>query len=167
MDAMKSTWQYTTPEYEKDLDYAISNLAAREIKDYCRRTGTALEPKTDAYRKVGIEFIKAKIAAGHPGAELPLPDGQRISGMFYNQPKIEAPVAIEAPAVLAPPKKTAETFSEACERYIATVTGRHERRLHRRLSAQGEAVHRQGRRPTAEQDHRPRGRQFPRSLSPR
>ena len=114
----------STVAYEEELDDAIRNLARHEIEDYCRRTGTVLEPKTDAYRKVGIEFIKAKIAAGHSGAYLPLPDGRHISGMLNTLPKIEPPVLGETTAAPllapAPLKKTAETFSEAFERYLAT-----------------------------------------------
>jgi len=73
-------WGYkppTTPEdYTRRLDNEIALYAYKEIADYCKRAGVLLEPGTEPYRKVGIEFIKAKIAAHAWGVQLPLPDGR-------------------------------------------------------------------------------------------
>src|SRR5262245_60784879 len=38
--------------YSRALDHAIEEQAAQEIADYCRRTGFALEPETEPYRRV-------------------------------------------------------------------------------------------------------------------
>jgi len=107
------------------LDEAIEEQVAGEIADFCQKTGQTLEPKTEPYRKVGIEFIKAKIAAGMRGAWLPLPDGREICGEEQRLPplpKVEPPVPSEPKPIAEPPlpKKLTETFSEAFERYLAT-----------------------------------------------
>jgi hypothetical protein len=105
-------------EYKRELDEALSHLAAREIKE----SGALLEPKTDAYRNLGIEIVRAKIAAGLPNAYLPLPDGRELRGLDQDLPRIEPPIPSEPKPITdpPPPKKTAETFSEAFERYLAT-----------------------------------------------
>jgi integrase len=112
-------------DYLAQLDDAIRSQVVREIDDYCKRTGVVLEPGTEPYRKVGIKFIEAKIAAGDPVAWLPLPDGRQIFGGeqdLPSLPKIEPPLAPpEAPVVAPPPaKKTAETFGDAFEAYLET-----------------------------------------------
>jgi integrase len=110
-------------EYLDKLDDAIEKQVATEIADYCRRTGMILKPKTEPYRKVGIEFIKAKVAGGGGffGNYLPLPDGREDWG-DPPLPVIEPPIPVEPKQITdpPPPKKTAETFSEAFERYLAT-----------------------------------------------
>jgi integrase len=108
-------------EYLNKLDDAIEKQAAAEIADYCRRTGIILKPKTEPYRKVGIEFIKAKVAGGGFGNYLPLPDGREDWG-DPPLPVIEPPIPAEPRPITDPPqlKKLAETFSEAFERYLTT-----------------------------------------------
>jgi integrase len=114
-------------DYPLRLDLAIRVQAAAEIADYCKRTGATLEPQTEPYRKVGIEFIKAKVAAGR--GWLPLPDGRDIQGSEQHlppKPKIEPPIAPEPTVEPAkappppPPKKGAETFAEAAVAYLKT-----------------------------------------------
>jgi integrase len=111
--------------YPALLDHAIGLQVTAEITDYCKRSGQTLQPRTEQYRKLGIEFIKAKIAARVRGSYLPLPDGREIRGSEQHLPplpKIEPPIPVEPKPItdLAPPKKLAETFSEAFEKYIAT-----------------------------------------------
>jgi Domain of unknown function (DUF6538) len=110
--------------YPQLLDEAIEEQAAGEIADFCRKTGQTLQPGTEPYRKVGVEFIKAKIAAGGREAWLPLPDGREICGKDqYLLPKVEPPIPAEPKPITDPPlpKKLTETFSEAFERYLATA----------------------------------------------
>jgi integrase len=113
---------YPVEDYTQQLDRAIRLQAATEIADYCKRNGQALQPETESYRKIGVEFIKAKIAAKLRGAWLPLPDGREIRGEQQDLPRVEPPVASDAKPITPPPPpmKTAETFSEAFERYLAT-----------------------------------------------
>jgi integrase len=107
-------------EYPDLIDGAIKTQVAAEIAAFSARTGNVLEPRTEPYRKVGIEFIKAKIAAREHDAWLPLPDGREVRA-GPPLPKIEPPIPSEPkPITDPPPKRTAETFSEACERYLAT-----------------------------------------------
>jgi integrase len=114
--------------YSRAVDWAIEQQAEDEIADYCRRTGAVLVPNTEPYRKVGIAFIKAQIAAGHWDAWLPLPDGRELRGVDHGPhlpplPKIEPPIPVVEPKPIAAPplpQKAAETFSEAFERYLAT-----------------------------------------------
>jgi integrase len=110
-------------DYNERLDLAIQMQVAAELADYCRRSDTLLEPGTESYRKVGIEFIKAKIAAGQ--GFLPMPEGRDILGSEQSLPplpKIEPPIpAVPRPITdPPPPKRLTETFSEAFERYLAT-----------------------------------------------
>ncbi len=111
--------------YLAHLDDAIRLNARDEIADYCQRTEAVMEPETEPYRKVGIKFIEAKVAAGDPRAWLPLPDGRTIFGGEQDLPplpKIEPPIAPEAPLVAPPPpaKTTAGTFGDAFETYLET-----------------------------------------------
>jgi integrase len=115
-------------DYTERLDLAIKVQAATEIADYCERTGQALRPETEPYRKIGIEFIKAKVAARISGTWLPLPDGREVRGSEQGLPplpKIEPPIPSEPKPITAPPPpmRTAETFSDAFERYLATELG--------------------------------------------
>jgi integrase len=112
-------------DYAQELDLAIRVQAATEIADYCKRTGATMEPETEPYREFGITLIKAKIAAGRRGAWLPLPDGREMRGSEQHLPplpKIEPPTPVEPKPITAPPppKKGAETFAEAFEKYLAT-----------------------------------------------
>jgi integrase len=113
--------------YTQRLDVAIGIQVAKEIADYCQRVGVLLEPNTEPYRKIGIEFIKAKIAAGGFGgrAWLPTPDGRHIRSCEQDLPplpKIEPPIPSEPKPIaeLLPSKRPPETFSEAFEKYLAT-----------------------------------------------
>jgi len=106
-------------DYPKDLDFAIGHFASREIADYCQRAGITLDWGTEDYRKLGIAFIEAKIAAGVKGVWLPLPDGRRRYGDEQHLPplpKIEAPTS--APVAPPPPKGAAETFADAAAIYL-------------------------------------------------
>jgi integrase len=110
-------------DYTGRLDLAIQMQVADELADYCRRSDTLMEPGTEPYRRVGIEFIKAKIAAGQ--GFLPTPDGRDILGSEQNLPplpKVEPPIPAEPKPITDPPlpKRLTETFSEAFERYLAT-----------------------------------------------
>jgi integrase len=101
--------------YLAHLDDAIKVNVRHEIADYCQRTGAVLEPGTEPYRKVGIAFIKAKIAAGDQTTWLPLPDGRQIWGAEQHLPPLPK---IEPPA--PPAKRTADTFGDAFETYLET-----------------------------------------------
>jgi integrase len=113
------------PQYPDRLDRAIEAGATAEIADYCQRTGISLKPETEPYRKMGIEFLEAKIAAGVRGIWLPLPDGRDVTAidqLFSQLPKIEPPIPVEPKPITdpSPTKKLTETFSEAFEKYVAT-----------------------------------------------
>jgi integrase len=115
----------TAESYPHELDRAIEYQAQAEIARWCRNADIVLEPGTEPYRKLGIAFIEAKIAAGRRAAWLPLPDGREIRGEEQRLPplpKIEPPVPAEPKPITDPPpaKKLTETFSEAFERYLAT-----------------------------------------------
>jgi integrase len=116
--------KYFQGQYLYDLDRAIAKGAAAEIADYCRRTGISLKPETEPYRKIGVEFIKAKVAAGDQRAWLPWPDGRHSLGREQDLPplpKIDPPLAPDPPVVAPPPaKKGAETFGDAFETYLQT-----------------------------------------------
>jgi hypothetical protein len=113
---------------EVDTDTAVSEAlhetgAAAEIADYCRRIGISLKPGTESYRKIGIEFFKAKIAAGADRIWLPLPDGQYVTvtdQLLPPLPKIEPPIPVEPKPITdpPPPKKGAETFADAAAIYL-------------------------------------------------
>lgn len=113
-------------DYIPRLDAEIEDQVAKEIADYCDRTGVLLAPGTEPYRKIGIEFIKAKIAAGDPEARLPLPNGREILSIGSEQhlpplPKIEPPIPSEPKPILDPPPgRHTETFSDSFEKYLAT-----------------------------------------------
>jgi len=122
--------QSNARRYTERLDTEIAVHAYKEIRDYCKRAGVSLEPGTEPYRKIGLEFLKAKVAAGDPNAMLPLPDGRTILGREQHVPKIDAPIPPEPKPVPLPPalpiagphpSKSPETFSEAFERYLATA----------------------------------------------
>jgi hypothetical protein len=104
--------------YTVALDRTIERQVAAEIDGFCKRTGALLEPGTERYRKIGIEFIKARVAAGV--GWLPLPDGRSIVGWKPPLPTIEPPIPVEPRPITAPPapKKGAETFAEAAAIYL-------------------------------------------------
>jgi integrase len=108
--------------YPRLLAEAIEEQVAGEIADFCRKTGQTLQPGTEPYLKVGVEFIKAKIAAGRRGAWLPLRDGREIRGEEQRLPQVEPPVPAEPKPIapLPPPKKGAETFADAAATYLKT-----------------------------------------------
>ena len=115
-------------KYLEALDEAIEWSACGEVDDYCKRIGISLEPHTEPYRKIGIEFLKAQIAAGLP-AYLPLPDGGSVGDKYLGSlpsepplPKIEPPIPVEPKPITAPPppKKGAETFADAAAIYLKT-----------------------------------------------
>lgn len=120
--------EFLMRSYLDRLDKEIAISVSAEIADYSKRAGVPLEPKTDPYRKIGIEFIKAKISAGDHSVTLPLrgtrwgePLSVTAQSYEYPLPKIEPPIPPEPKPITDPsPKRTAETFSEACERYLAT-----------------------------------------------
>jgi integrase len=111
--------------YLDALDEAIEWTIGSEIDDYCKRIGISSQRQTEFYRKIGIEFLKAQIVAGHPDAYLPLPDGRCLRAEDRSLPplpKIEPPIPVEPKPITDPPqpKRLTETFSEALERYLAT-----------------------------------------------
>jgi integrase len=112
--------------YLERIDHAIKWQVAAEIADYGRRAGIELEPGTKPYRKIGIEFIKARLAARRRDSWLPVPDGRIIREQdqrLQPLPVIEPPVASEralAPAPPPPTKKGAETFADAAAIYFKT-----------------------------------------------
>jgi integrase len=116
----------TAENYPHELDRAIEYQAQAEIIRWCRNADIVLEPGTEPYRKLGIAFIEAKIAARRRGAWLPLPDGREIRSDEQHlppPPKIEPPGPAEPKPLIADPplpKRLTETFSEAFERYLAT-----------------------------------------------
>src|SRR5262245_8043611 len=54
-------------DYLYYLDEAIDWTACGEVNKYCEQIGITLESGTEPYRKIGIEFLKAQIAADFPG----------------------------------------------------------------------------------------------------
>ena len=127
LETLRNPFEEQVENYAKDLEFAIEVFARLEIDDYCKRAGIDLDYRTEPYRKLGIAFIEAKIAAGMRGVWLPLPDGRKIYGDEQHlppQPKVEPPVgASERPPLLpAPPltRRETETFSEAFQKYLAT-----------------------------------------------
>ena len=112
--------------YLDDLDRAIERDAAAEIADYCQQFAISLKPETEPYRKWGIEFLEAKIAAGDWTVKLPLPDGRFVTAADQHDlplPKIEPPIPVEPKPITQPPlppKKGAETFAEAAAIYLKT-----------------------------------------------
>jgi integrase len=125
--ARPAWWGYRPPEdYTEKLDREISLHVSKEIANYCKRNGESLEPGTEPWRKVGSELLKAKIKAGGWGAMMPLPDGRWLRWDEQHLPPlpvIDPPTPVEpkpVPIMEPPPKKGAETFSEAFERYLAT-----------------------------------------------
>jgi integrase len=116
--------------YHERLDKEIARSASTEIADYCKRAGRELAPQTEPYRKIGIEFLKAKIAAGDNRVILPLRGdplrGQLLSvtaqSLKHPLPNIAPPESVERKPIADPPqpKKLTETFAEAFERYLAT-----------------------------------------------
>jgi integrase len=111
--------------YFDALDEAIDWTIGSEIDDYCKRIGISSERGTELYRKIGIEFLKAQIVAGHPNAYLPLPDGRCLRAenpSLPPLPKLEPPIPVEPKPITAPPppKKGAETFADAAAIYLKT-----------------------------------------------
>jgi integrase len=104
------------------LDGAIRRGAATEIADYCNRIGVSLQSGTEPYRKIGIEFLKAKMAGGNSSIELPLPNGRYLTVPDPHLPKIGPPAPVEPEPIvpLPPPKKGAETFADAAAIYLKT-----------------------------------------------
>jgi integrase len=114
--------------YLERLDEEIARSVSGEIADYCKRAGVELAPETEPYRKIGVEFIKAKIAAGDHSVILPLRGdpvrGEPISVTAWElpPPKVEPPAAMESKPITAPSpiKKGAETFADAAAIYLKT-----------------------------------------------
>ena len=94
--ARPAGWGYRPPrDYSEKLDNEIAVHVHKEIAAYCERSGVFLEPGTQPWRKVGVEFLKAKIAAGGWGAMMPLPDGRWLRSDEQHLPplpKIESPI---------------------------------------------------------------------------
>jgi integrase len=111
-------------DYLEKLDRCIEISASDHIAEFCGRVGIQLQPKTEPYRKIGLEFLRVLTAAGALSGMLPLPDGQLLLGWSQQPtPQIEPPVAPPPQPVLPPPpraKDAPETFSEAFERYVDT-----------------------------------------------
>jgi integrase len=110
-------------DYLGRLDRAIEIGAADHIKDFCQRIGITLEPQTEPYRKVGLEFLRALTAGGHWGAMLPMPEGELFLGWTQPSPlvaKIEPPTSDPKPIPAPPPKGAAETFAAAAAIYLKT-----------------------------------------------
>ena len=123
--ARPAGWGYRPPrDYSEKLDNEIAVHVRKEIAAYCERSGVFLEPGTQPWRKVGVEFLKAKIAAGGWGAMMPLPDGRWLRSDEQHLPplpKIESPDSSEPKPVPPPSRRTTEeTFSEALEKYLST-----------------------------------------------
>src|SRR6266568_1657704 len=79
IEAEKRAGEYPSDEelhaqYLDALDEAIDWTIGSDIDDYCKRIGISSQRGTELYRKIGIEFLKAQIVAGHEAAYLPLPD---------------------------------------------------------------------------------------------
>jgi integrase len=124
---LRNPFQEQVEDYPRALDSSIEYFAQDEIDDYCKRAGITLERRTEPYRKLGIAFIEAKIAAGMRGVWLPLPDGRIRYGdeqRLPPLPKVEPPDGSERPAppLPVPPltRRETETFSEAFEAYQRT-----------------------------------------------
>jgi integrase len=120
---LRSPFDERVEAYSKDLNLSISAFAQAEISDYCQRAGITLEAGTEAYQKLGIAFIEAKIAAGMKGVWLPLPDGRRRYGDEEHLPplpKIEPPTSDPKAIPAPPPKGAAETFAAAAAIYLKT-----------------------------------------------
>jgi len=94
------------------LDDLIEKHVGHSIDSYCSRAGISLEPSTEPWRKIGLEFLRARRAAGDPWMPLSLPGDAPL--------KFEPPIPVEPKPVTAPPppKKGAETFDEAAAIYL-------------------------------------------------
>jgi len=118
--------EYNAAHYLEELDSAIASHVRQEVVDYCKRIGAEIQPGTEAYRKIGIKFLEAKIAAGGCWVTMPLPDGRTLRWDEQHLPplpKIDAPVTSERqPPLPAAPltRRETETFSEAFEAYRDT-----------------------------------------------
>jgi len=117
---------YDELDYTQALDVAIKHQVATEIANFCQRVGTTVQPGTEPYRKIGIEFIKAKLAADLGAGSgtafwLPLPDGREITKTGSPSRAIEPPIPVEPkPITPPPPKKGAVTFADAAAAYLKT-----------------------------------------------
>jgi integrase len=103
--------EYRQPFTDARNDGIIEQMAAHEVAAFCERTGFMLKPGTPEYRRIGLEFVKAKAAAGNelvamPGIHEPIPP----------------PAPAEPKPIMAPPmpKKGAETFADAAAIYLRT-----------------------------------------------
>src|SRR5262245_1432974 len=130
-EARSPDWrlQYKAERHTEKLDNEIAVHVHKEIRDYCQRIGVMLEPKTEPWRKVGLAFLQAKIAAGIPGIWLPLSDGRTIRSEDQHPtmppvPKIEPPLEVADRAPPLPPlsllRRDTETFSQAFDEYLRT-----------------------------------------------
>jgi integrase len=124
---LRNLLEENAEKYPQELDFAIAHFARDEVDDYCKRAGITLEYSSEPYRKLGVAFIEAKIAAGLPGVWLPRPDGRISYGEEAHLPplpKVEPPVAaspLPSPLpALSLPRRETETFSEAFEAYLRT-----------------------------------------------
>jgi integrase len=99
-------------EYLEALDDLIEKHVGGSIDSYCSRAGISLEPWTEPWRKIGLEFLKARRAAGDPCMPLSLPGDAPLT--------FEPPIAVEPKPAPPPPepKKAAETFADAAAIYL-------------------------------------------------
>src|SRR5262249_56122488 len=96
IEAAKRSGEYPSDkelhaEYLDALDEAIDWTIGSEIDDYCKRIGISSKPRTETYRKIGIEFLKAQIAAGGSGAYFPLADRRCLRGKYGGPPPLPPP----------------------------------------------------------------------------
>jgi len=127
LPGLRNPLEENAEKYSQELDLAIQHFARDEVDDYCKRAGITLEYSSEPYRKLGIAFIEAKVAAGLPGVWLPRPDGRISYGEEAHLPplpKVEPPVGaspLPAPLPASPlTRRETETFSEAFEAYLRT-----------------------------------------------
>jgi len=127
LPGLRNPLEENAEKYPQELDFAIQAFARDEVDDYCKRAGITLEYGSEPYRKLGIAFIEAKIAAGMPGVWLPRPDGRISYGEEAHLPplpKVEPPVGasegLRPRPELPSPRRETEIFSEAFEAYLRT-----------------------------------------------
>src|SRR5262245_44350983 len=63
-DGLNGTDEERHQDYLDWLDEAINRHVQEDVDEYCEQIGITPQPETELYRKIGTEFLKARIVAG-------------------------------------------------------------------------------------------------------